>query len=92
MISIKKIKSIIRESNFASYGGVRGLGAVTGDAAGGATGPLVNWITQNNTQSQNNTDAHQSLVADNNNLHTEIEDNDLNPKDANKKVKTIIQK
>ena len=47
MISLRKIKSIIREQNFASYGGVRGLGIVTGEAGGGPEGPNTNWINQN---------------------------------------------
>lgn len=87
MISLKKIKSIIREQNFASYGGVRGLGAVTGEASGGTEGPNYNWINQNTQGSQENTDNHQQIYqqyhAD---LHDEIEDNDLNPKDKRKKI------
>jgi hypothetical protein len=86
MITLKKIKNIIREQNFASYGGIRGLGAVTGEAGGGVTGTNTNWINQNIQGSQENTDNHQQLYQWHADLHDEIEDNDLNPKDKGKKI------
>jgi hypothetical protein len=85
MITLSKIKSIIREQNFASSGFVRGLGAVTGDPGG--PDPIDNMIAQNQADAQTNTDNHQQLYqqwhAD---LHGEIEDLDLNPKDKGKKI------
>jgi len=86
MISLRKIKSIIREQNFSSYGGVRGLGIVTGESGGGPEGPNTNWINQNIQGSQDHGDLHQDLLDDHNDLHAEIEGNDLNPKDKGKKV------
>jgi len=103
MITLKKIKSIIKESNFASYGGIRGLGAVTGEAGSATNPPGMNtvWIGQCATGAQENTDAHQALQDDHNqmhgsnddyDLHNEIEDNDLNPKDKGKRIRIQTEK
>jgi hypothetical protein len=87
MITLSKIKYIIRENNFSSYGGVRGLGAVTGESSGGPEGTNLNWINQNIQGSQENTDSHQEILSQHQDLHDEIESNDLNPKDKGKKIK-----
>ena len=92
MITLKKIKNIIHEQNFASSGYIRGIGAVTGIAGAGQEGPNYNWINQNVQGSQENTDNHQQFYqqwhAD---LHDEIEENDINPKDRGKKVRVKQQ-
>ena len=59
MITLSKIKSIIREQNFAASGFIRGLGAVTGDPGG--PDPIDNMIAQNQADAQTNTDNHQQL-------------------------------
>lgn len=87
MLPLYKIKYIIKENNFSSYGGIRGLGAVTGESGGGSTGLNVNWINQNIQGSQENTDSHQEILSQHQDLHDEIESNDLNPKDKGKKIK-----
>lgn len=90
-MNLKRIKQIIHEGNFASSGMVRGLGAVTGEAnANGEPGTNQGWIAQTSAGQQAQTQATQGLIDYHNDLHDEIEGNDLNPKDGNKKVKVVI--
>lgn len=74
----------MNETNTAAMGGIRGLGMVTGEAGGGQTGMNDAWINQNGAESQQNTNLHQSLVNDHNDLHDEIESNDVSPKSGKK--------
>jgi hypothetical protein len=52
----------------------------------------VGWINQTSSGQGEHTNLVQSLIDNHNDLHSEIEGNDLNPKDANKKVKVVIEK
>ena len=80
------------ETNFASYGGVRGLGAVTGEASGGDPGVNNAWIAQTSGEQDDRTNLVQGLIDDHTDLHGEIEGNDLNPKNGNKKAKVVVEK
>lgn len=71
---------------------MRGLGAVTGESSGGSEGLNTSWINQNGVESDENTNQHQNLLSAHQDLHDEIEGNDLNPKDSNKKVKVVNEK
>lgn len=87
MITIKKIKNILREMNVASSGDIRGLGNVTGTAGGGNTGNIDTWINQNITGSTENNQAHHNFAKSSHfDLHKELENNDINPKDKRKKI------
>ena len=52
----------------------------------------VGWVNRTSVEQGQNTNLVQSLIDNHNDLHTEIESNDLNPKDGNKKVKVVIEK
>ena len=71
---------------------MRGLGAVTGESSGGDPGVNNTWIAQTSGEQNDRTNLVQSLVGDHVDLHGEIEGNDLNPKDGNKKVKVVSEK
>lgn len=68
---------------------MRGLGAVTGEAGGGAPGVNDGWIAQTSGEQLQVVNLVQNWVNDHMDLHAEIEGNDLNPKDGNKKVKVV---
>lgn len=91
-MNIKRIKEIIREGNFASSGMIRGIGAVTGESgsATGEPGMNTSWIDRTASEQEEHTQASQGLRDYHNDLHNEIEDNDLNPKNGSRRARVVV--
>lgn len=78
----------MNETNTTAMGGIRGIGSVTGitDPSDGG-----NWVTQNGIEAGQNSELHQGLIDWHNDLHDEIEDNDVSPK-SGKKLRIVSTK
>lgn len=64
---------------------------MTGEAGGGDTGTNLSWIAQTSGEQGEHTNLVQGLLDNHNDLHSEIEGNDLNPKNG-KKAKIVVEK
>ena len=76
----------MKEGNFASSGEIRGLGSVSGNPA---NAEVSGYFDKSSTETNDRNSSIQQLVDKHVDLHNEIESNDINPKDGNKKVKVV---